>query len=373
MNIFVLSYEYPPIGGGGGAVVRELAIRYGAAGHRVWVLTMHHGDLPLREVVDGVQVVRLKVGRKNRSVTRAVEMARYIDRGFRWFQAHHSEIRPDVIHAHFLVPTGVLAAWIHRVHRIPFIITAHGSDVPGHHPTKMARLHRWTPPFIARMAQAARAVVTPSDYLKHKLESMQGYPKDCPVQVIPNGVNAQRFQPGEKRDYALMVTRLIPGKGLEEVIDAWVRGAFKMSLHILGDGPLLNELQKRSQPCASSIHFHGWVSNDSDAYCQWLSEARVFLLPSARENSSMVLLEAMASGCAIITSDVPGCAEMVQNTAVQVPYGSVDQLIEALQNWMEDDRFHVDVCQDWGTRARQRALEVYGWEGIANRYLKSLL
>jgi len=353
-------------------VVRALASRYAQAGHRVDVLTMHHGKLPLHEEVDGVQVHRLKVGRRDRSVTRAVEMARYIYRGFQWFRANHADVRPDVIHAHFLVPTGLLAAWIHRRFGIPFVLTAHGSDVPGHHPTKMVRLHRWTPAFIALMAQSARAVVTPSVYLKNKLEGMRGYPSESPVQVIPNGVDTERFQPSEKRNYALMVTRLIPGKGLEEVMDAWVQGSIQVPLHILGDGPLLAELRERSAPAAAFIHFHGWVYNDSEEYTQWLSAAQLFLLPSARENSSMVLLEAMASGCAILTSDVPGCAEMVQDTAVQVPYGSVDRLVAALQNWMENGSFRADVCHDWGNKARQRARDFYGWEEIAARYLKSL-
>ena len=376
MNILILSYEYPPIGGGGGVVVRELAIRFVQLHHDVRVLTMGMGTEIEQETVQGVHVVRLPVGRRNPTVARSTEMVRYLYSGYRWVQEYIRLHRPDAIHAHFIVPTGILAAFIRRRWSIPFVITAHGSDVPGHHPTKMAALHRWTPPAIARILISAEAVVMPSNYLASKLREMPFFPKKIALQVVPNGVDHNRFAPATKKPYALMITRLIRGKGLEEVVRAWTEAEFQIPLHIMGDGPLMPELRRLAEGLPGVIVFHGWMDNLSEDYRNWLAEAAVFLLPSARENSSMVLLEAMAAGCAVITSTAPGCAEMVGDTAVCVPHGQTEPIIAAVKGLMEQGgqsrTLDVERCEQLGIRARNRAIERYNWDQIAQQYLQLL-
>ena len=61
MNILVLNYEFPPIGGGGGAVSRDLAISLQRRGHRVLVITMQYGSLPEKEEIEGVVIYRVNV------------------------------------------------------------------------------------------------------------------------------------------------------------------------------------------------------------------------------------------------------------------------------------------------------------------------
>ena len=64
MRVLVFSHEYPPVGGGGGRVAQDLCRGLVARGHSVRILTAGLGDLPARENDGGVEVVRLRSGRR---------------------------------------------------------------------------------------------------------------------------------------------------------------------------------------------------------------------------------------------------------------------------------------------------------------------
>ena len=78
MNILVLNYEFPPLGGGGAPVSRDIARQYSKMGHKVVVLTMGYKDLPTYETVDGVEIFRLKCWRSKKSSCMPWEQYTYI-------------------------------------------------------------------------------------------------------------------------------------------------------------------------------------------------------------------------------------------------------------------------------------------------------
>ena len=67
MDILVLNYEYPPLGGGAAPVCRDLAIKMAEKGNKVTVLTMGYPQLAFRETVDGVEIIRVRCLRKKKS------------------------------------------------------------------------------------------------------------------------------------------------------------------------------------------------------------------------------------------------------------------------------------------------------------------
>jgi len=142
------------------------------------------------------------------------------------------------------------------------------------------------------------------------------------LMVIPNGLDlaeiervspARRDALGLRRDVPLIVWagRMDPVKNLETVIDAVekMNRQRAVQLLLLGDGPQRSTIETRvaMRGLQSSVHFAGWSEN----VIGWLKTADLLLLPSWTEGSPNVVLEAMACGCPVVASDVPGCRELI--------------------------------------------------------------
>jgi glycosyltransferase involved in cell wall biosynthesis len=144
MKILMMSYEYPPLGGGGSKVVNGLSKELVSSGHSVDVVTMGFHGLPKHDEVNGVQVYRVPCVRRKKFVCTLPEAATYMFSAIRFVQGLFKKHQYDLIHSHFIFPDGMVAWWITRVldMDIPFIITAHGSDVPGYNPHRLKLAHK---------------------------------------------------------------------------------------------------------------------------------------------------------------------------------------------------------------------------------------
>jgi len=127
---------------------------------------------------------------------------------------------------------------------------------------------------------------------------------------------------------------------------------------VVGDGPYMHTLQAEAQATGSPVRFTGFL--DKDSLCTYYDAAKIFVFPSIRENFPMVLLEAMEAGCAIITTDAEGCAEVVGDAGVVVPSGDVQAINAALSCLMADE----GRCQDLSRRAEERA-QLFQWARTA--------
>ena len=90
----------------------------------------------------------------------------------------------------------------------------------------------------------------------------------------------------------------------------------------------------------------------------------MFIFLSNSENFPMNLLEAMASGMAIITNSKTGCAEVVGDAALTINPDSVDDIRDALTNLSDDP----NLRQELGAKARRRLDERFTWPIVAARY-----
>lgn len=143
MRILMLNYEYPPLGGGASPVTRALCEHLATAGHEVDVVTMGYRRLPRVELSGGVRVIRVPTLRHSPVRAETPEMLSYILAALPPTLALTQRWRYDVVHAHFIVPTGILAAAVRRISGLPLVITAHGSDIPRLQP---GSLHARTSP-----------------------------------------------------------------------------------------------------------------------------------------------------------------------------------------------------------------------------------
>ena len=225
--------------------------------------------------------------------------------------------RPDVVYAHFLVPSGLIAALAGRA---PLVVTAHGRDVrnigavPG-----VAAATRL-------VVRRAAAVICVSRYLQRELETKLPEARGK-VEVVSSGVDRERFvvaDPPAGPPAFLCVGALDERKNVVRLADAFA-SLGEGSLTFAGDGPLRSRLQGRER-----VRLLGRVSHDEVP--RLLAECRVLAQPSLVEPLGQALLEAMACGRSVVATRIGGPPEFVPAEAgVLVDPLDVDALARGLE------------------------------------------
>ena len=359
MNILMLNYEYPPLGGGASPVTKSLAEELVKLGHTVDVVTMGFKGSKQKEEINGVNIYRVPSIRKEQGVCQTHEMFPYCLSAHCFLPKLLKENKYDINHTHFIIPTGVVSYLKRR--KIPYIITSHGSDVPNYNPDRFGLQHKLLKPLWNKIVKNAACITTPTDYLKNLILDNCNYDK---IKVIPNGINPGEFIPKKKEKKILVVSRLFERKGVQYVIKA-MNDINDYKLVICGDGPYKEQLEKQiSKLNNNNIHLLGYVSDERLKY--EYESSSIFVLPSSAESFGIVLLEAMASGCAIITTNATGCPEVVGNAALLVRPKNSEDIRRALIELINNGKLRSEL----GIRARKRVEEKFTWEKIARSYVE---
>jgi glycosyltransferase involved in cell wall biosynthesis len=289
MKILLVSQMYPgPSAPDLGVFVRGLEEQLIARGHDV-----------RRAVLDS----------RRRGKRKYLELARDTYTGARHFE-------PDVVYAHFLVPTGLIGALVGGA---PLVVTAHGRDV---------RNVGWLPGIGAAtrfVVRRAAAVVAVSDYLRRELEAKIPEARGK-TEVVDSGVDLERFtvepSPNGAARY-LCIGSLIERKNVLRLARAFERVG-EGTLTFVGEGPLRSRLEGRP-----GIELAGALPYDRVP--AQIAAAHVVCQPSLIEPFGQALLEAMASGRSVVATRIGGPPEFVPPEAgVLVDPADEDALVEAL-------------------------------------------
>jgi glycosyltransferase involved in cell wall biosynthesis len=364
MRILMTSYEFPPIGGGGAAVVAGLSRELAASGHDVDLVTMSFQDHPRTELVDGVHVYRVPCLRKAKHSCTTPEAFSYLAGAMPTIHRLLTKHRYDIGHAHFILPDGLLAWQARRYSGLPYVITAHGSDVPGYNPHRLRAAHQVVKPVWKAIVNGASRIVCPSEILEQLVLAQR--PDAHKTVVIPNGLEIGPYTPRPLSQRVLMVTRMLERKGVQYVLEAISESPVPAEVNLVGDGPYLPELRRRAEALRSPARFWGWLDNRSPELRQIYESSGIFVLPSEAENFPIVLLEAMAAGLAIITTEGTGCAEVVGDAGLLVPVRDPRAIARALKRLVDDP----ELRQNLGLAARRRIEDNFTWRAVARRYVE---
>jgi len=360
----MLCYEFPPLGGGGSKVVHGLSTELVRLGHEVDIVTMGFRGLPGYEQVNGARVFRVSCLRKRKHYCTVPEAASYLLSALKSIRRLTSQHRYDINHTHFIFPDGLLAWSIKRSTQLPYVVTAHGSDVPGYNPHRLKVAHKLMAPLWATVIRNASQIICPSDSLRSLLNAARGG-KGNPA-VIPNGIDPGKFQHDKpKNRRILMVTRMLERKGIQYALKALEGLKLDQEVHIVGDGPYLPTLRQMAQATGNNVTFWGWLDDRSPEFKDLFETSGIFVFPSEAENFPIVLLEAMAAGMAIITTKETGCAEVVGDAALLVKSRDAEAIREALIFLANNP----ERCRELGKAARQRLEEHFSWTTVAKRYI----
>lgn len=350
MRILHLSKFYPPDPGGMEHVVARLAEGAGAAGHQVRVVS-----------ATGSGWARPAGRRLTEPPRLSVSVVRLPTHGVWWSQpvvpSYVAAARwpADVVHLHHPHPLADIATLL--AVRAPVVVTHH-SDI------QRQALARpvYMPLVRAALRRASAIVVATGSHLGVSRE-LRGF--ESKVKVIPFGVDTNRFSPPQRAmrpprfpeagqgAVALFVGRLVGYKGLDLLIDA-VAGT-QLRLVLVGDGPLRADLERRvaAARAGDRITFLGAI--DDELLPSYYQAADYLVLPSTTpaEMFGIVLLEAMACGRPVITTDVPTGVREVNvpgQVGLEARAGDVAALRAAMQRLAGDEAERRRM----GAAARQR-------------------
>jgi glycogen(starch) synthase len=263
----------------------------------------------------------------------------------------------DIVHAHsHLYFSTNMAALLARVDSTPLVITNHG-------------LHSQTAPMAVQKAYAPLAKFTFNSadrvlcYTETDRDRLRDRGITAPVSVIHNGIDCDTFVPAANaadRNQILFVGRLKAAKGVRELLDAFALLAEDLpnvTLRFVGEGPLRDELEETATEygLTDRVTFAGRVPNEE--LPKTYAESAVFALPSEVEGFPRTVLEAMACGTPVVTSELPQLQSVVEQVGETAPVGDVEALGEALRRLLEDPTRRERL----GREARERVCDQYSW------------
>ena len=375
MRALFLTHSFPrEPGDAAGSFVLKLAVSLRDQGVDVHVVAPSGDDLPATDRFDGIPVERFRYApRRYEKLAYAGNMhtqvrdswgAKLALLGFLGSE-FGSAVRarrifePDVVHAHWWFPGGLVGTWVSGLSGVPLVTTLHGTDVRLARGTAMAR------PLFRHVLQQSRAVTTVSRFLAREVEALVS---GVTATVAPMPVATDLFSPGGTRDQNrfLFVGRLSAQKGIAALVEALAKMRHRASLDVVGDGPLGDELKARavSLGLADRIQWLGQLPQPK--LTELYRRATALVVPSTDEGLGLVAVEAQLCETPVVAYDSGGLTDMVQHdrTGLLVPPGNVDALAGALDGLLE----RADRGGDLGRAGRIVALAGFAPESAARRY-----
>ena len=365
--------EFPPLGGGTGVVnhhlLQELAKRPEVA---VDLITSSRSRRTYERERFSERITLHRVPVDNRNIHHSTnrELIRYSARGIRLAYGLVREHRYDLSFAFAGVPAGALSYALSLTHRLPYVLSLQGPDVPGFE-ERYERLYPVLTPLIRRIWRRAGAVTAISG---EQAALARRAMADLKLVTIPNGVDTEAFFPIQRGANqgvnVVCAARLIERKGQHHLLEALARlqGCSRRPVRVtlVGTGDAETTLRDLAARLgiAQAVTFTGYVPRERmpDIY----HAADLFALPSQHEGMSIALLEAMGSGLPVVVTQTGGTDELVEKgiNGDIVPWGDVEALTQALKVLVEDDRMRIQ----FGAESRRRAIR-FGWPALAARYL----
>jgi glycosyltransferase involved in cell wall biosynthesis len=390
----MVTSSYPRFPGDSvGTFMEPIAKGVAARGHEVHVVAPWHPRVARGASEDGVTfhfykyapVEALKVFgyaaamRADVSVRGAAYAAAPLALLAGWHAARHVARRYSAthMHGHWVVPSGAIAAAAQP--SLPLVVSLHGSDVYVAETVAPARA-------VARSVFRRAEVVTAcSSDLARRGIALGADPGR--IQVVPYGVDVNRFRPDSAARAALRCRlrvpagaslvftagRLVRKKGIEYLIDAvgLMGPSAPVVLAIAGDGDLRDELRARAASAGLGDRVHFLGNQTQDEVAGWLAAADIAVVPSVRDDSGNVdglpnvVLESLASGTPLVTTPAGGIGPVVEagRSAIVVSERDASALSQALAMLAGDETTRVRL----GEAGRTLVTERFGWQETARQ------
>jgi len=398
LDLLFLTQTYPRFPGDtSGPFIRDLALGLARRGDRVTVLTPHAPGLAAAWDDGGIEVITFRYAPERHEVLgygRSLEADEKVKGGaarvaplyalgaWRALRRLRSR-RFDLVHAHWIVPNGLVAAAVHGgMKGVPLAVGLHGSDVFLAEKPGVRSAARWA---LSRSRLLTGCSPELVDRVR-ALAPLPGYPQERSL-VIPYGVDVAAFSPDptrrplwrqrlgipESAPLLLGVGRMATKKGfavLIEILPALLAAHPELRVVLAGGGDLLEGFQAATQSWSNRVFFPGSVLRDTlpDLY----RAADLFVLPAVHDAKGNVdglpnvILEAMASGLPVVATGISGIPLAVEDgrTGRLIPERDAPALLGAIRVLLADPA----AARHLGEQGRRKAETELTWDVVAGRY-----
>lgn len=280
----------------------------------------------------------------------------------------------DVVHAHWLIPQGLVAILIARFSRkrIRVLCTSHGGDLFALHGAIFAMFKRM-------VIQHCNAVTVVSSAMKRQL--LQSMPDiRAKIYVAPMGADLDGvFTPDQSQRHdctLLFVGRLAEKKGVATLLKSLPKVVARyptVRLRVVGDGPMRDELKALAGQLgvAACVDWVGPLVHEK--IVTEYRAATILVFPSVvasdgdQEGLGLVLVEAMGCNCPVIASDLPAVHDVIGDgsSGLLAKAGSPDDLARCILELLGDEELRNRL----GVQGGQSVREKFGWPAVARRYM----
>lgn len=371
-NILLLVNDYLPSIGGAQNVVQNLAQQLKARGHNVCiVVNKSPKTLPKAEVIDGIEVVRIRMGLPRKSLRSYFGFLKQFPVALFVLYKIFKKRKIDIVNVHFVsTGNGLYASIFKMLFKFPLIVSVHGTDVE--QLPAQSFIHRW----VAKICLNKADIITGCS--QHMIEAVRKLTAiaDQKYFIIRNGINLSEFSDKSvyqhPTPYIFSIGRFVYKKGFDILIDAFHAFSLEVKdveLIIAGDGEQKEEMEKSivALKLESKVHLIGYA--DRATAVQLFNGCDFFVLPSREEALGIVNLEAMAACKAIVATRVGGVPEIIEDqmNGLLVEAENSQALCEAMLILSKS----AQMKEDMGRRGASLVEKTFNWNTVADQYLQA--
>ena len=372
MKALFLTHAPPRSDGAGGSLELRLAVALRGEGVEVVIVAPGAAGRE-REEIDGIPIERFPVPRRKAelvggngndtpgspSAQPRLRTLRFLGAGFTGAVRARREFEPDVVHAHWWFPGGLVGTWVSALGNVPLVTSLHRADL------RAAQAGSFARPLFRHVVRHSTVVTADSHGLERKARVVL---PAVDVLVAPMPALTDVFVPGgtRARDRLVTVAPLDAAGGVEQVLQALAAMRTRVSLDVVGDGDHGDRLRQLAQSLGVADRVR-WLTHPEDrALVAVFQRATALVLPTLHDWLPLTAVHAMLCQAPVVAFDFGGITDVVQHerTGILVPPSDTSALARSLDSLFSRPDFGTDL----GAAARMYALASFAPESVARRF-----